>query len=242
LSAGAVYAVDLKGLQSASGTLEDPYVRVHDSTGALVAENDDIVLGIDRESQLTFTAATTGTYYIEAGAFADNYTGTYALRASHYVVGDDSVNGLTGTAENDTLVGFGGNDAATGGAGADSLTGGLGQDVLTGGADADVFKFSSTLDSPRGFFKRDVITDFAHLTDHIDLIDIDAGAKTVGNQAFHFIGQHHKAGELHFVKQNFAGTAHDITIISGDVNGDGKADFQIELSGLHNLTRDDFVL
>jgi hypothetical protein len=39
-----------------------------------------------------------------------------------------------------------------------------------------------------------------------------------------------------------AGTAHDKTIISGDINGDGRADFQIELTGLKTLTGADFIL
>ena len=59
----------------------------------------------------------------------------------------------------------------------------------------------------------------------------------IGTQAFH-----HKAGELHYVKHNNAGTAHDTTVIEGDVNGNGKADFQIVLTGLHNLHSGDFVL
>jgi hypothetical protein len=33
-----------------------------------------------------------------------------------------------------------------------------------------------------------------------------------------------------------------VTLVEGDVNGDGKADFQIELSGLHTLTGADFIL
>ena len=41
---------------------------------------------------------------------------------------------------------------------------------------------------------------------------------------------------------NFAGTAYDRTIIYGDVTGDARADFQIELRGLKNLTASDFFL
>jgi hypothetical protein len=79
LVAGTSYLIDLQGQHAGAGTLEDPYLRVHDANGNLLAESDDIVLGINRDSELTFQAGTTGTYYLEAGAFADNYTGTYRL-------------------------------------------------------------------------------------------------------------------------------------------------------------------
>lgn len=38
-----------------------------------------------------------------------------------------------------------------------------------------------------------------------------------------------------------SGTARDVIIVEGDVNGDGAADFQIQLKGLINLTKGDFV-
>ena len=127
----------------------------------------------------------------------------------------------------------------SGGAGSDTLTGGLGQDTLTGGADADTFDFNAPKESANGN-GRDVITDFTHLADHIDLHDIDAiTKKTSGNQDFTFIGAqdfHHKAGELHFVQN--AG----FVVVEGDVDGNGKADFQIEVHGVTSMTADDFIL
>ena len=77
--------------------------------------------------------------------------------------------------------------------------------------------------------------------DDIDLAGIDAKAGVAGNQAFKFIGAakfHHKAGELQ-VKYN---DATDIAIVSGDVNGDGKADFQIEVHSATALQATDFIL
>jgi hypothetical protein len=79
LTAGTAYTLNLQGLHSGGGTLEDPYLRLHDSTGILLAQNDDIVQGVNRDSQLAFTATTSGTYYLEAGAFNDQYTGTYTV-------------------------------------------------------------------------------------------------------------------------------------------------------------------
>jgi Hint domain/Bacterial pre-peptidase C-terminal domain len=79
LNAGTAYVISLQGAQAGGGTLEDPYLRFHDHTGALLAQNDDIALDTNLDSQLTFLITTTDTYYIEAGAFDDSYTGTYKV-------------------------------------------------------------------------------------------------------------------------------------------------------------------
>jgi len=116
-------------------------------------------------------------------------------------------------------------------------------DFLTGGADADIFFLTSLADSKRGP-SRDVITDFVGSFDKIDLFTLDARTGS-GNQAFKFIGIHafhHKAGELRYFKHDDVAPINDKTIIQGDVNGDGKADFEIALSGLHVLHATDFFL
>jgi len=48
--------------------------------------------------------------------------------------------------------------------------------------------------------------------------------------------------ELHYVTTNKPGTAHDKVIVEGDIDGNGKADFQIELSHITKLGAGDFVL
>jgi Ca2+-binding RTX toxin-like protein len=136
-----------------------------------------------------------------------------------------------------------GNDFLYGGDGGDNLTGGAGKDFITGGGGDDEFVYNS-IDDSRGA-NRDVIFDFSETDgDRFNLQNIDA-KKGGSDNAFKFIGKqafHHKAGELHYVKHDLAGTAHDTTSIQGDVNGDGKADFEIQLIGLHTLTADDFFL
>jgi serralysin len=77
LEAGQSYDIALSGLFGGGGTLGDAYLRIHDGTGALVAENDDGGAGLD--SALVFTASATGTYYLSAGGFDDGETGTYTL-------------------------------------------------------------------------------------------------------------------------------------------------------------------
>ncbi|MFH5923547.1 hypothetical protein [Roseomonas xinghualingensis] len=151
--------------------------------------------------------------------------------------GGDGKDTLDGGNGNDILLGGAGKDTLLGGAGNDRLVGGLDADKLTGGAGNDTFVFSQLADSKVGG-SRDVITDFAK-GDLIDLSAIDAMAKLNGDQAFSFIGNQKftgKAGELHAIQSG------GDTLIEGDVNGDGKADFQIELSGFHNLAASDFIL
>jgi Ca2+-binding RTX toxin-like protein len=174
-------------------------------------------------------------------------------------LGDDTIHAggnndvIFGDAGNDVLFGDTGHDNLRGGAGSDiiegndgqdSMYGGTGKDFMRGGPDDDFFILTTLADSKKGS-ARDVIFDFSEgTTEVIDLADIDA-KKGPGNQAFKFIGKHgfhDKAGELHYATKNLVGTGNDKTFISGDVNGDGRADFQIELSGLHTLTAGDFVL
>ena len=145
-----------------------------------------------------------------------------------------TINGLSG---NDHLTGMTGNDVLKGGDGIDVLTGGLGRDMLSGGANSDFFDFNSIKDSK--VKAPDVIRDFHH-NDGIDLSDIDANTKKNGIQKFHFIGIqnfHHKVGELHYVKQ-----LHNHVFVEGDVNGDGRADFRIDVHGTNHLTAHDFIL
>ena len=67
-----------------SGTLADPLLRLRDGNGVLITSHDDIS-GADRNSLITYTAATTGVYYLEANtADAGNAagTGTYTISAA----------------------------------------------------------------------------------------------------------------------------------------------------------------
>jgi Ca2+-binding RTX toxin-like protein len=145
---------------------------------------------------------------------------------------------IIGSDVGDVLTGSSQGDALEGGDGADVLTGGRGKDVLLGGDDNDTFRFVRTTDSRKG--SPDLIFDFSHSDgDRIDLHKIDANTKIAGNQAFHFISAqnfHHKAGELHFVSTSTGG------FVEGDVNGDGKADFQIELDPIDSVAKGDFIL
>ncbi len=86
--AGHSYAFSLLGVSSASGSLADPLLRITDSTGALLAEDDDAGLGLD--SYLRFIAPATGEFRIELRSVGSS-TGNYRLAAvSTDGVGDNS--------------------------------------------------------------------------------------------------------------------------------------------------------
>jgi subtilisin family serine protease/subtilisin-like proprotein convertase family protein len=75
LQAGQTYVITLDG--SGAVPLSDPYLRLYDGSSLLVGYNDDGGPGLN--SALTFQAQTTGTYYIDAGAFDEAYSGEYTI-------------------------------------------------------------------------------------------------------------------------------------------------------------------
>src|SRR5262245_15992299 len=66
-----------------------------------------------------------------------------------------------------------------------------------------------------------------------------------GDQGFRFTGTKGftgKAGELHYAIFDQPGAANDVTIVSGDTNGDLVADFEIEIAGIVNFRSSDVLL
>jgi Ca2+-binding RTX toxin-like protein len=170
----------------------------------------------------------------------NSVTGSFTATGNaldNIIVGSSSNDSISGLDGNDELRGNGGADTLSGGNGNDLLNGGNGADVMTGGADADTFKI--------GYFEAgtgaaaDTITDFVSGTDIIDVSSWDANSGVGGNQAFSFIGSSafsSTAGELR------ADTVGSDTVVQGDINGDGIADFEIVLNGNPTLAGSDFIL
>jgi serralysin len=133
-----------------------------------------------------------------------------------------------------TITGSAGANVLIGSAFADKLAGGAGSDTLTGGAGADVFKFDAYAAGDV-----DTITDFSRAQgDKIDLTAIDA-IKGGTDNAFAFIGEtafHNVAGEL----RAFAVSGG--TMVQGDVDGNGTADFSILVQNVSSLVATDFFL
>lgn len=149
--------------------------------------------------------------------------------------GDHGPNGLEGGSGRDILRGRVGNDTLMGGDGDDTLIGGDGLDSQFGGEGNDVFDFASVWESPPNP-GRDVIGDFADPGpgggDVIDVSDIAAFA-FIGTDPFSSGG-----AELR-VEQSGADT-----LVMGDVDGDGVADFEIQVntSTAADFTEEDFWL
>ena len=217
--------------------------KVTDSSG-----DDTYNLGGGNDYYIA-TSASGGFDIVNGGSGIDTYD---ASAATHQVliflgqgetfgsdIGEDKISGfeiVIGGSGNDTLSGDGAANTLIGGLGADLLTGFGGRDILTGGGDDnDTFIFTKLSDSGTDASTRDVITDFVGGgQDLIDLSAIDANGALAGDPAFSFIGRayfSHTEGEL---RETFSGGN---AILSGDVNGDGKADFSILLKG-HVLLHD----
>ena len=89
LLAGRTYRFNLNG-----NTLSDPNLSLRSSSGSELASNDDF--NGSRNSQITFTAVTAGTYYLDAGGFSDR-TGSYTLLAVDISPVDDFANSASTT-------------------------------------------------------------------------------------------------------------------------------------------------
>ncbi|MCB1446793.1 MAG: M10 family metallopeptidase C-terminal domain-containing protein [Rhizobiaceae bacterium] len=153
--------------------------------------------------------------------------------------GNDVYDGRKGTVVG-KIVGGLGNDKLLGGRGSEVFDGGEGRDRMNGGRGADTFDYNTLSDSTVLQSGRDRISGFSHAQhDVFDLRDIDANANLLLNQAFHFIGKDDFNGVAGELRYHFAGRA---TLIEGDVNGDGNADFAIKLASRLDLVEADFLL
>ena len=185
-----------------------------------------------------FCSAATAMTISTAGTGADVLDGSYGYDFLQGGPGADVLSGGTGRDKleggygNDHLAGNAGRDALYGGPGNDVLYGGAAADLLTGGAGRDVFQYKNISDS-RASTGIDLIRDFnSAQNDKIDIHLIDGTSPT-------FIGDHpftSVAGQVNY--RIFGGN----TFVSGDRNGDGRADYTIELSGVHRLKAGDFDL
>ena len=150
------------------------------------------------------------------------------------VVGGTGNDAMFGTTVAETLIGSDGDDVIVGGGGGDQLDGGSG---------VNTYVYLALTDSGNTKATRDTILHFSNAGptagDKIDVHAIDANSKAPLDQDFSFIGPNGVFTAAGQIRTYFDGTN---TLVQGDVNGDGKADFTIAVVGAQNLTADDFVL
>jgi len=77
LVAGQQYTIAVAGTGALGTSNDDPYLRLRDASGTQIAEDDDG--GPGRYSSYTFTATTTGTYYIDVQSWSNTDSGTYGV-------------------------------------------------------------------------------------------------------------------------------------------------------------------
>lgn len=127
-------------------------------------------------------------------------------------------------------------DVIAGSGAANRITGGLGFDEMAGRGGADTFVYRGRAEAPVNAQAIDLIDDFTRAQgDKVDLSAIDANTGLAGNQAFRFIGGGAFSGQA--AELRFAGQ-----ILSGDINGDGRADFRIGLADVASMLASDFLL
>ena len=186
-----------------------------------------------------------------------------------HLYGGDAHDYLSGGDGNDSLYGWDGNDSLRGGDGNDTLDGGIGNDWLYGNAGIDtlyggtgedrfVFTSGSVVDTGNAEETRtladetDTVTDFSGQEgDSLDLRHLKhhslfTGGTTPGtelsllrDEGAAFTGV---KGQVKWWWDDQPGTDNDVTHVQVDLDGDGNANFQVDLTGLHSLVVADFVL
>jgi serralysin len=205
----------------------DPAIAIWDAGG----NNDTLdVSGYGQDQRIDLHAGS----FSDVGALRQNVAIAYNCDIENAVggsgndtiTGNDLANRLYGGVGNDRLIGGNGNDTLDGGANNDTLIGGAGRDTLFGSGGNDVFVFQALSDSGPTPATCDMIRDFQHVADKIDLSAIDANTTVAGDQAFAFVTDFTgHAGEL-----QWDSTGPSSYVVTADVNGDRLADFALQIT------------
>ena len=209
---------------------------------------DDLLIGGDGADSLDGGAGMNTADYSDSSA-AVTINLSSGKGSGGAATGDTLTNiqNVTGSAFNDKLTGNSSGNVLSGGSGNDQLNGGVGADTLFGGSGSDSFLFGSAAEVGSSA-SHDVVMDFeaggstaGSAVDHIDLTAIDAIARTTTrDDAFSFIGT--SAFTRHAGELRVDVTGDHTANILGDTNGDGVADFVLEIHYTGTLDASDFLL
>ena len=185
--------------------------------------DDDLINGHSGNDRLV---GNVGNDLLLGGVGDDLLTGGAGDDTLRGGAGDDLMRGSSGQ---NLLDGGNDDDVIVGGTGADHIIAGAGKDRLIGGNGADTFVFSHAIDSPFDG-DRDRISDFRP---GVDRIDLSAMRTTyLGDADFSANG----GPELiHYQRVN------TVSVVT-DMDGDGRGDFLLLLTGVLTLGADDFIL
>jgi serralysin len=93
LIAGQTYVFETEDTYAATGVLQDSIITLRNSTGGMVVTNDDKG-GSSAYSLIVYTATSSGTYFLDVGAYNNSETGNVSLRfAESLASGGDTVAG-----------------------------------------------------------------------------------------------------------------------------------------------------
>ena len=240
LVAGTVITIDIDHI--ADPDIHDSWVRLLDSDGNIVAENDDG--GGDpgsthnRDSSLVFVVQETGPYYVLEGAWSPDVPGDGWAEA----VPAGSAYELNVSVEfppAPVQPGVAGSDTLTGGGGSDLLDGGLAADTLTGGLGEDSFRFSTELGSGNIDWIRDFkVIDDTILLDNLIFESVGGdGALALGAFYGSAAGVAHDADDRILYDTDSGALSYDV-----DGGGDITAIQFAQLSTNLKLSASDFII
>jgi Ca2+-binding RTX toxin-like protein len=184
-TAGEAAGDRFDSIENLLGSAHADHLSGNGGANALVGNGGDDILigrggadllvggaGFDTASYADAPAAVTVRLLVPAlntgDAAGDRHSGIEGLDGSAFndtLAGSNGADRIEGGSGHDTLCGFGGADTMMGGNGLDKFNGGTGNDTLTGGADADVFFGANAMG-------RDRIMDWQNGTDKINLASV----------------------------------------------------------------------
>jgi Ca2+-binding RTX toxin-like protein len=135
---------------------------------------------------------------------------------------------VAGGGDHDYLSGGAGNDTLNGSSGNDTLVGNTGRDFMTGGVGRDLFVFKNGADGGTGT-AADRITDFVSGEDRISLKDVCRADYFIGPDVFGG-----RAGEWRYLDTTGQ--------LQADIDGNGRADFVVNLGAGTVLLASDLIL